>query len=163
MTNSGPKTKVDLDLDALQPATRTMRFKGVVYRLPGELPIPIANRALQMSEKMREEDEGDPSSGIEMLNEMQGLVMDILRMENDNVPDELPWGMDSLSRVLGMVITGDPNVTLEQAAIQTINPPGYEDKGEDTEGGKSPTKASGAKTRAKGSRSRKPSPAHSSS
>jgi hypothetical protein len=164
MSTEGPRTKVDLDLDALQPEGKTLRFQGKIYRLPAEIPIPIINRALQLSDKAAASSDSG-MVGIELLNDMQALVIDVLKMENDDVPDQLPWGMDSLSRVMGLMITGRADISLEEAVLETLQPPGYEDEAEGKEGkgkdaaGKDlpPT----AKTKS-ASRSRKPSPAVSS-
>jgi hypothetical protein len=161
MSTEGPHTKVDLDLDALQPEGKTLRFQGKIYQLPPEIPIPIINRALQLSDKAAVNAEGDSGLvGIELLNDMQALVIDVLKMENSEVPDELPWGMDSLSRVMGLMITGRTDISLEEAVLETLQPPGYEDEGEAKEGDKArpPTTAKKKST----SPSRKPSPAASS-
>jgi hypothetical protein len=81
-------------------------------------------------------------------------------MENTDVPDQLPWGMDSLSRVMGLMITGRADISLEEAVMETLQPPGYEDEAEAKEGDKAlpPT----AEKKKSTSRSRKPSPAASS-
>jgi hypothetical protein len=162
--SDGPRTKVDLDLDALQPEGKTLRFHGKVYRLPPEIPIPVINRALQLSDKARAPIRGDDAAagleGIEMLNDMQTLVIDVLKMENNDVPDSLPWGMDSLSRVLALIITGRADISLEDAVLETLQPPGYEDDAAG-KGDRPPTKTKTAKP--SGSPSRKRSPAASSS
>jgi hypothetical protein len=162
VSTEGPRTKVDLDLDALQPEGKTLRFQGRIYRLPAEIPIPIINRALQLSDKARAgSDEDVGMEGIELLNDMQALVLDVLKMENADVPDELPWGMDSLSRVMGLMITGRTDISLEEAVMETLQPPGYEDEAEAKERERPPTETKTAKPST--SRSRKRSPAASSS
>jgi hypothetical protein len=68
MSTDVSRTKVDLDLDALQPEGKTLRFQGKIYRLPAEIPIPIINRALQLSDKAAVNPEGDAGMvGIETL------------------------------------------------------------------------------------------------
>ena len=165
MTTQAPNTRVDLDLDELQPGRKNIRIKGRVYWLPGEIPVPVINRAIQLTEHadlaMEKTDDVQTQgrAGLTLLQEMYELVYDLLEDENEDMPESLPLGMDALTRILGLIIAGRP-IDLEQAVAESLNPPGYDD---DVKAGKqsdTPTQKTSAKPK-RTSRSRTSSRARS--
>ena len=161
MSKEGPKRKVDLDLDALQPPPRTIQYAGKVYELPGSASISTINRLLQLDEAFRVAQEStDALDANRALQEMYEMVMDLFRQRDPEVPD-LDLSMEDMQQVTGLVISGEP-VDLDEAVRATLQ--GEDDEAAQAEAAKvgslPPPKAPPVR-RTSRTPSRKPSPARS--
>lgn len=76
-------TKI-IDLDALVPELRQVKLGGVVYKLPGDMPLEIflrINKAAQQSE----DDDSDETKILAAMEIMVNALVDLFSWENKEV------------------------------------------------------------------------------
>lgn len=120
-----PQRKVDLDLDELQPPARTFRKDGVVYELPGEIPIPTVIEALQVMSTL-EDPKVDASAAF---TKMYDIVLDLIRQKNPDV-DRIMLGSGEVQQLMGLIVGGAPGAPLPDAVLETLQKDGADTDGD---------------------------------
>lgn len=153
-----PKQKVDLDLDALAPPNRTVRLRGNVYELPGDIGIDTIVRAMQLSQAIEAADESDSMAAIDGMLE---IIYDLFRECNPKF-EPMTLTMGQMMHILGLIMSG-MDIEMDEAVRETLIGQQVETEAEEKEDGSPPTSLARARAgrAAAASRSRKLSPAHS--
>lgn len=103
-----PKIRADIDLDALRPPDRTVKFRGVVYMFPSEVPLDTVLEAIQIYEGLNALNEGKtmtPANQAKIMHRLEGLIMGLLRERNPEI-GELRLGATELGTLLASIIVG---------------------------------------------------------
>lgn len=123
---------VDLDLDVIAPPERTFRFKGSVYRIPGDVPVTTLIRASQLRETMDVDSGSTEDEQREAISAMFDLVMELIKAENPEA-EELNVSVPQLLYLIGLILSGVEGVTMNQAIEETLQPPAKPKKKEDAD------------------------------
>jgi hypothetical protein len=92
---------VDVDLDALAPAAKRVRLGGKVYRLPGDMPMPLFLR-IQNYEQRAEKGEDETV----MLAELQGELLTLFQVHQPTLKALPDIGVLVLLASLGAIYGG---------------------------------------------------------
>lgn len=115
-----PERKVDLDLDVLAPPPRTMQFKGVIYNIPADISVPTLLQAVRLREQVAAGESGDIEDQEVAVQAMFDLVMNLIRAENGPDIPELNVTVTQLMYIVGLILSGQENVTMDQALISAL-------------------------------------------
>lgn len=98
-----PEPTVDVDLDALAPAPKRVRLAGMVWRLPGDMPMPLFMRTQGYEARVAA---GEDEAG--MLLELQGEILELFRVHQPKLTKLPQIGLVQLLRALGQIYGGGP-------------------------------------------------------
>lgn len=158
-----PKARVDLDLDALAPPPKTVRLRGRVYELPGDIGLDAIIRALQLSDNIGADAEEE---SIAAMRELVEIIYDLFRECDPNF-EPVPLTLTQILNILGLIMSGldiDFEAALKEALVDSDA--AADDTKKAAEEGRPPTRRGSAATAKAGagatpSRSRKLSVARS--
>ena len=150
---TGPKQRVDLDLDALAPPNSTVRMQGKVYELPGDIPIESVIRALQLKDGLMDVENEDEEATLATINELQEIIYDLFR-QCDPSFEPFPLTLTSMMHILGFVLSG-LDVDFESAVQGALADEGDDEEAEAADPPTGKKRTVTARTAGAGSRSGK--------
>lgn len=121
-----------LNLDDLRPADVTIRFHGVNYKVPGDVPLMTLIEATNLHEQL--ESAATMKEQADTFRSMYRLVMELFKARNDKVPD-LALSATEVGYIVGFIASGGDMAALPDAIVGALSP-GTDD--EEEAGGKRP-------------------------
>lgn len=96
-----------IDLDVVVPEKVGAQIDGVVYDLPGDIPVPDYLEIARLADSLDDEadDGADPEAAGEKLQALYDRVMDLFRVHQPDL-DELPIGPQRLASLVVQLYTG---------------------------------------------------------
>lgn len=153
-----------LDLDAFQPLPDTIRFRGVEYAIPSDVPLTMIMEAAQYEERLRSVEAelraafaaedldkvaeiGEQQKSV--LEGMYALCMKLLKLENPDVP-ELDLTATDCGRMLAMMASGGLNENIDEAVVAAIAGPKDERRPPPSRSRKTPASSGAPRKRSPG-------------
>lgn len=96
-----PEPLVDVDLDALAPLAKRVKLGGKIYKLPGDMPMPLFLR-IQNYETRIENGEGESS----LLTELQDELLTLFKVHQPALKVLPEIGVVGLLQSLGAIYGG---------------------------------------------------------
>jgi len=138
---------IDLDLLAPEPVSVVLTVAGerVTLTVPGDVPVPVVVRLLQLQSSLGENEQAIP--------EAYDVVMSALCAVNPDLPADCPLGLRALGQLIGLLLGGEPDQDAENIVLEAVTG--------DAENGEVAGDGAPLEAEAPGSRSAKRSPRRS--